>query len=371
VKIILAFLVSGFVTTSGSAAVFEALPVSVGNLATRRESPVASVAGIPVQAAGSDAGYASAVASFQQYIASKKVRDPGDLPFLLIHGGKTSRAVLMAHGLTDSPYYMRALADILFAAGYNVACVLLPGHGTRPEDLKTVRLQQWKDEVKFGLGVVRELGESVSLAGFSTGAALDLDVVAANYKSPDPIPLKDLLFFSPAIKIADHEAELACLPGVREVMELTHPWAAGDAATPETNPYKYAKMALNSVCELDEMIHQNSSHDSTIMKDIHDHGIGVFTVESAADQTIDPESVVKFMNGLPQGTREDFILYPKDAAIPHGSVTRPETNPFYAQLAQKLSLFIAEPAAAAAGASISLQPLGSGAFDQLSSGNPF
>ena len=153
-------------------------------------------------------------------------------------------------------------------------------------------------------------------------------------------------------------------------MELAHPWAVGDAATPETNPYKYGKMALNAVCELNDLIHQNSSHGPAIMKDIRDHGIGVFTVESAADQTIDPDSVVEFMHTLPPETREDFILYPKDAAIPHGAVTLPQTNPLYGALADRLRVFIAFPAASPA-ASLFLRPFRSGALDQLSGGSSF
>jgi hypothetical protein len=131
-------------------------------------------------------------------------------------------------------------------------------------------------------------------------------------------------------------------------------------------------MALNAVCELDELTHQNSSGDPAIMKDIRDHGIGVFTVESAADQTIDPDSVVQFMHQLPQGTRQEFILYPKDDAIAHASVTRPETNPFYEELAQRLRLFLSPSAApVSAGASTALQSFHSGTLDQLSGGSPF
>ena len=349
----------------------QAAVVSAGPAVHRAEFSVPAVAAAPVPAPAPDARFEAAVASFQGYIAGKKVRDPGDLPFLLSHGSKAAGTVLLVHGLKDSPYYMRTLADVFYEAGYNVVGLLLPGHGTKPEDLLSVRLEQWQDEVRYGLGIARELGETVSLAGFSTGGALELDALAANYRGPDPAPIRDLLLFSPAIKIANRKAELACLPGVRQVMERTHPWS-GDAAAPEDSPYKYRKLALNAVCELGELTLRNAVRAPALRRDIREHGIGVFAVESAADTTIDPDSVVRFMHKLPQGIRQDFILYPKDAGVPHGSVTRPETNPFYGELADRLRAFIApRPLPAAASASVFLQPFHSGILDQLSGGAPF
>src|SRR6185436_10157859 len=39
-------------------------------------------------------------------------------------------AVLLVHGLSDSPYSMRALAQTFFEQGYDVVVLRLPGHGT-------------------------------------------------------------------------------------------------------------------------------------------------------------------------------------------------------------------------------------------------
>ena len=41
-------------------------------------------------------------------------------------------AALLLHGLTDSPYSMRALAERMHARGYWVVVLRLPGHGTAP-----------------------------------------------------------------------------------------------------------------------------------------------------------------------------------------------------------------------------------------------
>ena len=52
-------------------------------------------------------------------------------------------AALLVHGLSDSPYSMRALADTLYAQGYYVLALRLPGHGTVPAGLTDVSWRDW------------------------------------------------------------------------------------------------------------------------------------------------------------------------------------------------------------------------------------
>src|SRR3954462_695769 len=93
-----------------------------------------------LRAAASTSEYARAMETFHQYADGKRagIKNDSNMPFLLTHGRKTSRSILMVHGYTDSPYYVRSLADEFYAQGYNVVAILLPGHGTKPEDLLRV-----------------------------------------------------------------------------------------------------------------------------------------------------------------------------------------------------------------------------------------
>ena len=65
----------------------------------------------------------------------------GNMPFRLYptnNDGKAHayrRGILLTHGLTDSPYFMRDLGAYFQAQGFVVLAVLLPGHGTQPGDL--------------------------------------------------------------------------------------------------------------------------------------------------------------------------------------------------------------------------------------------
>src|SRR5439155_590120 len=52
-------------------------------------------------------------------------------------------AVLLLHGLTGTPVDMHYMKDALVAEGYTVSSPLLPGRGTRPEDMFSLCWEDW------------------------------------------------------------------------------------------------------------------------------------------------------------------------------------------------------------------------------------
>lgn len=56
-------------------------------------------------------------------------------PFELIPEKPNGDAVLLVHGLGDSPYSFMDVAQHLAAQGYLVRAILLPGHGSKVGDL--------------------------------------------------------------------------------------------------------------------------------------------------------------------------------------------------------------------------------------------
>ncbi len=83
-------------------------------------------------------------------------------------------AALLVHGLSDSPYSMRALADTLYAQGYYVLALRLPGHGTIPAGLTDVSWRDWYAAVALAAryAASQAPGKPFIAAGHSTGAAL-------------------------------------------------------------------------------------------------------------------------------------------------------------------------------------------------------
>ncbi len=92
-----------------------------------------------------------------------------------LHGGRRPRAVVLLHGLSSSPLQFDRFAHDLFARGHNVLVPRLPRHG-HADRLSTALARLRPDELYAGvdeyIAIARELGERVTVAGFSLGGLL-------------------------------------------------------------------------------------------------------------------------------------------------------------------------------------------------------
>lgn len=111
-------------------------------------------------------------------------------------GARPRKGILLVHGLGDSPWSFHDIAKNLAAGGYLVRTVLLPGHGTRPEDLLDVDVEQWRQVVREQVAALSGDVDRVYLGGFSTGANL-----VTEYAHGDDA-IAGLALFSPALKSA-------------------------------------------------------------------------------------------------------------------------------------------------------------------------
>lgn len=89
----------------------------------------------------------------------------------------TRGGVLLLHGMTDSPYSLRHLAEMLRQQGFYVLNLRLPGHGTLPSELDRIQWQDWYEAVKIGASHVAgqiDTGQPFYLLGYSNGGSLAL-----------------------------------------------------------------------------------------------------------------------------------------------------------------------------------------------------
>lgn len=86
--------------------------------------------------------------------------------------------VLLCHGFTGTPQSIRPWADSLAGRGLTVSLPLLPGHGTRWEDLAVTRWQDWYATVDRELTLLAERCSQVFVCGLSMGGALALRLAA-------------------------------------------------------------------------------------------------------------------------------------------------------------------------------------------------
>ncbi len=108
----------------------------------------------------------------RQAVAEAVCTEPFELP------GSLEAAVLCIHGFTSTPYEVRGLAMALHERGFGVKAPLLPGHGTRVEDLATTTWRQWADAVEGELEGLLRRYPRVAVLGQSLGGLLSLHVAA-------------------------------------------------------------------------------------------------------------------------------------------------------------------------------------------------
>lgn len=217
---------------------------------------------------------------------------------------------LLLHGLSDSPYSMRSLADRLHAEGVHVVVMRVPGHGTAPSGLVHVEWPDMEAAVKLGARHLRNaIGDApLYLVGYSNGAALSV-VYALAALEDDSLPLPDgLVLLSPAIGItplaalAIWQERLGHLLGFRKL--------AWSSILLEYDPFKYGSFAINA---------GKLSHELTVVIQRRiDHAAAAGELErfprllafqSVVDATVDAAAVVQgLFDRLPEGARE-FVLF--------------------------------------------------------------
>lgn len=151
-------------------------------------------------------------------------------------------AVLLCHGFTGSPQSLRPWAEHLAAQGLTVSLPLLPGHGTRWEDLRITGWQDWYAEVDRELRLLCERREKVFVAGLSMGGALALRLAA---KHGDAV--SGVVVVNPANKV--HGLAAHALPVVRHLVPATK-GIASDIAKPDSRELGYDRVPLHAAHSL-------------------------------------------------------------------------------------------------------------------------
>ena len=155
-------------------------------------------------------------------VAKLALDTPYNHSFELAPTGEPRGSVLLVHGLSDSPYSMRALAETFVAQGFYVVALRLPGHGTLPTGLLDVSWQDWYAAVVLAAQhAVAHGGQGKPFiaGGHSTGAALVTLYSLRSLDDPTLPRLTDIHLISAAIGITRFAvltnilSDLAFVPG--------------------------------------------------------------------------------------------------------------------------------------------------------------
>jgi len=190
-----------------------------------------------------------------------------NLPFELIPEKPNGDAVLLVHGLGDSPYSFSDVAQHLASKGYLVRTVLLPGHGSKAGDLMLPTEKDWQQVVNHHIALLKPNSNKLWLGGYSTGANL----VTSEALHDDSIA--GLLLFSPAFEPDSSAVKWANLAS------YVVTWADQD---PETNYTRYNSLPMHGAAVYYDTV-------KTVQDDLQEltYNKPVFMMMSEGDSVID------------------------------------------------------------------------------------
>ena len=250
--------------------------------------------------------------------------------------GTPKGGVLLVHGLGDSAWSFHDVAQTLAAQGYLVRTVLLPGHGTKPEDMLDVRLEQWQQVVREQAQLLGREVPKVYLGGFSTGANLVLDYAYGHDE------IAGLLLFSPAFRSNSGYAWLTPWIG------WARPWLAApnEGLRPMQTPVRYMNMPTNGFAQFyrssalaQDRLHQRR-YDKPVFIAIAEHDSVLdtdYVLDNFSQRFSNPASRLIWYGDLPARAantprveaRKDYLPEYRISRLSHMGLLFSADNPLY------------------------------------------
>jgi alpha-beta hydrolase superfamily lysophospholipase len=157
-----------------------------------------------------------------------------------------SAGVLLIHGMSDSPYSMRSLAERVHREGAFAVGMRVPGHGTAPVGLVDVEWQDMAAAVRIAARHTNEkaMGAPFLIIGYSNGGALAVNyALEALEDDALPVPAR-IVLLSPEIGITKLAALAVWQERLGHLLGLEK--LAWNSILPEYDPFKYGSFALNA-----------------------------------------------------------------------------------------------------------------------------
>ncbi len=218
--------------------------------------------------------------------------------------------VLLLHGMSDSPYSLRALGEKLNQRDYWVIGLRLPGHGTAPSGLTSISWQDMAVAVRLGMEhLASKVGRKpIHIVGYSTGAPLAIDFALKALEGSGSVVPASLVLISPAIGIhataalAKWKRRLSLLPGLGSLAWLS--------VLPEFDPYKYNSFATNAA----EQVHSLTQSVARRIAARSQSGPGeilppTLVFKSTVDATVSINAVVDRLLKHLKPQRHELVLF--------------------------------------------------------------
>jgi len=253
---------------------------------------------------------------------------PYNRSFRLTQASPRGQALLI-HGLTDSPYSMKALAESLHARGFEVTVLRLPGHGTLPSMLTEMSVRDWNAAVRLAARDVasRAAGQPFYIGGYSTGGTLSLQYTLdaledSTLRRPDRI-----LLLSPAIELT----KVAALASIIDVLSIVPipvlEKVRWQEISPEYDPYKFNSFPVNASRQVNRA---TTALQDALLRASEAGRLAqmppVITWQSAVDSTVGAVGIADRLYARLQGPDHRLVMFDVNRQRELSGVLRPQAG---------------------------------------------
>jgi carboxylesterase len=207
--------------------------------------------------------------------------------------GGRAIGVLLLHGYTGSPASMKPWGQALAEKGYAVEVPLLPGHGTRWQDLNGVSWTDWYAEAEAAFDRLRESCDALVLGGLSMGGSVALRLAERRGSQVSGIVLVNPF-------VSSIRTELHVLPVLKYVVPALR-GVVNDIKKPDQDEHGYDRLPLKGLAEVTSMW-------KALVPDLKLVTQPLLYFRSVDDHVIDPSSAATVLNGVSSADVEERTL---------------------------------------------------------------
>ncbi|MBT8444285.1 MAG: alpha/beta fold hydrolase [Gammaproteobacteria bacterium] len=223
--------------------------------------------------------------------------------------------VLLLHGMSDSPYSLRAIGRTLHERGATVVGMRLPGHGTAPTGLRSIEDRDLMAAAAVGMRHVRELigNRPLYVVGYSMGGALAVDYALTALDDKELPAVAGIVLISPAIGVTAAAQFAVWQARVGYLLGL--PKLEWNAIEVEYDPFKYGSFAVNA----GDVVYRLTQRIRTGIKraranDSLDRLAPILAFQSVVDATVSTPALIDGLLANLPPRNDELVIFDIDRA---------------------------------------------------------
>jgi alpha-beta hydrolase superfamily lysophospholipase len=254
--------------------------------------------------------------------------------YVLEPSGTPVGAVVLLHGLTDSPYSQRHIARLYRDHGFVAIVIRLPGHGTVPAGLVDAEWEDWTAATRLAVREARRrVGPSapLHLIGFSNGGALAVKYALDSIADPQLTRADRVVLISPMIGITRFArfAGLASLPALFPAFAK----AAWLGVVPEFNPFKYNSFPVNGAVQSHRLTQVLQRQIAAYSRSGQLAELPpIITFQSVMDFTVSTSAIITALYSHLPANGSELVLFDVNRTVNLGALLRPAADTALARL---------------------------------------